>query len=185
MRLGDLDADGDLDAVIGLFLQNPSIPVLLGNGADGFEAAQIFPAGAGGISGIALADLDADGDLDVAATAKDDDKLVVLRNLTASPTSIPSGGVANAFALALPRPNPGRTPTIAFHLSRPVHVRLSVYDLAGRLVSRLVDAPRPAGEHSILWLGTGENGERASSGVYTVRLEAEAFRDQRKIVLTR
>jgi hypothetical protein len=185
VRLADLNADGHLDAAVGLFMQNPSIPVLLGDGAGGFEPAQSFPAGAGGISGIALADLDADGDLDVAATSTSQGVVVVLRNLTSSPTSVSGGSAAADFALLPPRPNPGRTPTIAFHLPRPAHVRLCIYDLAGRMVVRLIDSPRPAGEHSVLWPGTGENGARVSSGVYTVRLETEGFRDQRKIVLTR
>jgi hypothetical protein len=184
VRLADLNSDGHLDAAVGLFMQNPSIPVLLADGAGGFEPAQHFPTGAGGISGIALADLDADGDLDVAATSTNEGVVVVLRNLT-SPTSVPGGSAAADFALLPPRPNPGPTPTIAFHLPRPAHVRLCIYDLAGRLVARLIDAPRLAGEHSVLWPGTGENGARVSSGVYTVRLETEGFRDQRKIVLTR
>ncbi|HET9886042.1 MAG TPA: FG-GAP-like repeat-containing protein [bacterium] len=184
VRLGDLDGDGHLDAVVGLFVQNPVIPVLLGDGMGGFEPADFFSAGAG-ISGIALCDLDADGDLDVAATAREDDRLVVLRNLTASPTSVSTSATPAGFALLPPRPNPGRAPTIAFQLPHLAQVRLSVYDLAGRLVARLVDGPRPAGLHSVQWLGTAGNGEKVAAGMYTLRMEAEWFREQRKIVLAR
>ena len=184
VRLADLNADGHLDAAIGIFLQNPAVPVLLGNGAGGFEPANSYPAGGGGISGIALADLDADGDLDIAAISKDNDLLLVLRNQTASATSVVHGDGANGFSLAAPRPNPGRTPTIAFHLPRSAHVQLAVFDVAGRLVARLVDAPRTAGEHRVVWPGTAENGERVAAGVYTVRLEANELRAQQKIVLT-
>ncbi len=185
VRLADLDDDGDLDAVVGLILQNPEIPVLLGNDSGGFDVPASYPAGGYGISGIALADMDADGDLDVAAVSKDDDLLVVLRNLTNAPTFVPHADTASGFALAPPRPNPARAPTIVFTLPRPAHVRLAVHDVAGRMVARLVDAPSVAGEHSVVWQGLADDGGRVTAGVYTLRLEADGHEAFQKIVLTR
>jgi len=42
-----------------------------------------------------------------------------------------------------------------------------VYDLAGRLVARLLDEARPAGEHAVAW-----QPGNVPSGVYYVRLES-------------
>lgn len=90
------------------------------------------------------------------------------------------------FGLATPVPNPAATESrIAFLLPRREHVDLSVLSLGGRFVTTLVDGERGPGEHSEVWDGTTESGERASSGVYLVRLRAgdrEAFR---KLILVR
>jgi hypothetical protein len=185
IRLGDLDEDGEVDAVIGLALANPSIPVLRGNGAGGFLGPISVSTGAHGISGVELADLDADGDLDLAATAKDDDVVVILRNLTDPATSAPAPALPSGLALAPPRPNPGSAPTIEYSLPSPARVLLSIHDVAGRTVARLVDAERAAGTHSVSWSGVDDGGERAAAGVYAVRLQAGALQAHRTLVLTR
>lgn len=51
-------------------------------------------------------------------------------------------------------------------------VRLDVYDLAGRLVRRLVDGTLPAGEHAVVWSGNDDAGRRVPSGSYVYRLKA-------------
>lgn len=181
VRLGDLDGDGHLDAVVGLGLQNPAIPVLLGDGTGGFGAAESYPA-ATGISGIALVDLDVDGDLDVVATARDANVLVVLHNLM-DPTTAVLGDGWSDFQLAAPRPNPGRAPTIAFSLPAPAHVRLTVHDVAGRTIASLVNGPRAAGEHQVVWEGTAAGGERVAAGVYYLRLVADGHTRLRTVAL--
>jgi hypothetical protein len=66
------------------------------------------------------------------------------------------------------QPNPfTRSTSIRFRLPAAGPVRLGVYDLAGRLVSRLLDEARPAGEHAVAW----QPGS-VPSGVYYVRLES-------------
>jgi len=83
-------------------------------------------------------------------------------------------------------PNPFRgTTTVAFELPRPAPVRLSVYDVAGRLVRRLADAPYEAGAHRIPWDGKTRTGSEAASGIYIVRLEAERTVRLWKAVLLR
>jgi hypothetical protein len=65
--LGDLDGDGKLDLALGDGSQG-QLSVLIGRGDGTFAAPVVYPApqaGNGG-SAIALGDLDADGDLDVA-----------------------------------------------------------------------------------------------------------------------
>ncbi|MGD9101361.1 MAG: FG-GAP-like repeat-containing protein, partial [Anaerolineae bacterium] len=64
--LGDLDGDGDLDAVIGNDEYEAGNAVLLNDGKGVFLASgQSF----GKVSGLALGDLDGDGDLDAFATS--------------------------------------------------------------------------------------------------------------------
>ncbi|HEY3217215.1 MAG TPA: kelch repeat-containing protein, partial [Candidatus Eisenbacteria bacterium] len=78
---------------------------------------------------------------------------------------------APEFALSRIQPNPSRGPTrIEYSLARPAHVRLAIYDLVGREVTRLVDEERPGGRHSITW--SARMGSRpAPSGIYLVRYQ--------------
>ena len=69
-------------------------------------------------------------------------------------------------------PNPfNPCTTIEYALPATGHVRLSVYDLSGRLVCRLVDGVVPAGYHATVWHGRDAVGRGVSSGTYFSRLE--------------
>jgi hypothetical protein len=84
-------------------------------------------------------------------------------------------------------PNPfNPMTTIRFDLAQSGHVRLRLYDVAGRLVRTLVDAEMQAGrDQRLVWDGRGETGERLASGVYWLRLEAAGFDGSRKLVMLR
>jgi len=83
-------------------------------------------------------------------------------------------------------PNPFNPSTaIAFYLPQRSHVRIDVYDVAGRLITTLVDETRPAGRHSVDWNGQDDAGRTAASGVYFYRMRADKFEQTRKMVLLR
>jgi len=82
-------------------------------------------------------------------------------------------------------PNPvraGVTTRIEFGLERPEAVRLSVYDVTGRLVAELVDAPLPAGPHRVAWDGRGRFGPVAA-GIYRYVLRTSSGQVARSLVL--
>jgi hypothetical protein len=58
---------------------------------------------------------------------------------------------------------------IRFALPRDGHVKLQVFDVAGRSLGTLVDGFRAAGEHEVAWDGSSSLG-RAASGVYFARV---------------
>jgi len=45
-----------------------------------------------------------------------------------------------------------------------------VFDVAGRLVTRLVDENLAAGSHEVTWRGNDSSGQKAPAGVYFVEL---------------
>ncbi len=63
--------------------------------------------------------------------------------------------------------------------------RLSVYDVAGRLVRRLVDGRLEPGQHVREWDLTGEAGERVASGCYLLVLERGGERTTTKALVLR
>lgn len=69
-----------------------------------------------------------------------------------------------------PNPFNPRT-TIHFVLPAAGAVRLSVFDVAGRLVRTLVDDSRPQGSHAVVWDGRDASGREVGSGSYLARLE--------------
>ena len=82
------------------------------------------------------------------------------------------------------QPHPFRpNGTITFAVDRPGPVTLGVFDVAGRLVRRLMDEPLASGTWSVRWSGAGERGEVLPSGVYLVRLETPSATVARKLVL--
>ncbi|TVQ68575.1 MAG: T9SS C-terminal target domain-containing protein [Balneolaceae bacterium] len=65
-------------------------------------------------------------------------------------------------------PNPFNPSTvITYEVSGQQHVRLSVYDVTGRLITVLVDQQQAPGEYQVNW-----DAGQLSSGVYIYRLEA-------------
>ena len=81
-----------------------------------------------------------------------------------------------------PNPFNPRT-TIKYDVSRPGHVTVAVFDLAGRLVKRLVDESLAAGHHQVVWQGDGGDGRSVAAGVYFVRLKTAAAVDTRRMTL--
>ncbi len=64
-------------------------------------------------------------------------------------------------------PNPfNPATTIDFNLADNSPVDLTIYDISGRLVKRLMSDILPAGQHSVLWDGSNDAKEKVSSGVY-------------------
>jgi flagellar hook assembly protein FlgD len=61
---------------------------------------------------------------------------------------------------------------LSFALARPEHVRLEVFDLAGRAVRRLADEALPAGPTARVWDGTDDRGAAVAPGRYWARLTA-------------
>ena len=81
-------------------------------------------------------------------------------------------------------PNPfNPSTTIQFSLQENSNVSLEVYDILGRKVSTLTSGELPAGNHTILWNGTNDNGEAMASGVYFYRLSGENFNQTKKMIL--
>lgn len=80
--------------------------------------------------------------------------------------------------LGLNFPNPfGSFTTIPFTLSSAGQVRLTVYDMLGRVQTTLVDGILPAGEHQVRW-----DSGKAADGVYFVRLESDKQVSARQII---
>lgn len=95
-------------------------------------------------------------------------------------------GVPHEFGLQPPYPNPFNAGTvITYTLNRPMHVRLSVFDVQGEEVARLTDEDQAAGLYTVSWDGTKGGGRSLASGFYLCRLEgSEGFRVQ-KLLLVR
>jgi len=75
--------------------------------------------------------------------------------------------------LASVAPNPlNPTGTLTFSLSSPGPVGVKMFDLHGRLVRTLMEAPLlPAGAHALTIDGRGDRGHPLASGVYFYRVE--------------
>ena len=82
-------------------------------------------------------------------------------------------------------PNPFNPSTaIQYRVPSPgSRVTLSVFDLSGRRVRRLVDAYRSGGEHLAIWRGLDDQGMEVGSGVYFYRLEVDGTSIERKMVM--
>lgn len=71
-------------------------------------------------------------------------------------------------------PNPfNPSVLVRYSLSRAMHAKLEIFDLAGRRVKVLEDGVQEEGIHEALWTGQDGNGRRVAAGAYFCRLSAE------------
>lgn len=90
------------------------------------------------------------------------------------------------YFLAQNRPNPfNPATTIEFGLPEPGRVELSIYNLRGQLVRRLVASEFPAGRHEAVWDGRSQLGVPMASGIYFYWLKSDTFDAKKRLVLLR
>ncbi|WP_022836740.1 endonuclease [Salisaeta longa] len=85
----------------------------------------------------------------------------------------------STFGLKPAYPNPvRRATTFRYSLPEAARVQLTIYDVLGRAVQRVVQRQQAAGNHEVTWRPKG-----LASGLYLVRLQADADTATRKIMV--
>ncbi len=94
--------------------------------------------------------------------------------------------VSGSIALRGTTPNPFSDRTrIGFELARTTQVRVTIVDLLGNQVARLVDGTLSAGVHDVIWDGRDGFGKPLGNGVYVYRVENGTESKSGTVVLTR
>ena len=89
--------------------------------------------------------------------------------------------VPTTFALHANRPNPfNPSTTIAYDVPQQAHITLTVYNLLGQEVIRLVDQMQSPGRYTVTWHGTNAQGQVVATGVYMYRLTSSTGYGQTK-----
>jgi len=82
-------------------------------------------------------------------------------------------GTKSGAVTAMAYPNPlNPETTLEFRTTQDGPVKVTVYDIQGRLVKTLQDGNLPAGYNSVRWNGTTSTGNHVSSGVYYFKVSA-------------
>ena len=81
-------------------------------------------------------------------------------------------------------PNPfNSSTTISFLLPKDTSCSLDVYNIRGQKVRSLINEPRFAGNHSVVWNGLDDSGKPVSSGLYFYRLTTPNSSQTNKMLL--
>jgi len=98
----------------------------------------------------------------------------------------PEGMPQLRTAFSAPHPNPfNPAAKLSFTLSKAMEVELTVFDVRGQVVRRLIDGPYSAGEHQLSWDGRTGRGKAVGSGVYLARLKAGGYVQTHRLTLVR
>ena len=90
-----------------------------------------------------------------------------------------TGQVIVGFDLKQNFPNPfNLNTTISYHVSKPAHVKLVIYNISGQIVKTLVDAQQCAGHYSVQW-----DANTAASGLYFYHISAGEYSATKKCLL--
>lgn len=99
---------------------------------------------------------------------------------------LPIDGALTHLALGRPAPTPTTAgATLHLELPRAEHVRVALYDVAGRQVAALWDGPQTAGAHTLAWDGRDARGAAVAPGVYFMRAVTAGEEATRRLVVLR
>ncbi len=81
-------------------------------------------------------------------------------------------------------PNPFNPMTILrYELPKDSFVRITIYNMMGKIIKYLVNNRQTAGYRSVQWNATNNEGHLVPAGVYLYRIETNDFRQTKKMVL--
>jgi len=95
--------------------------------------------------------------------------------------AVPANG--RLFVRSEPNPFALRT-AIRFYVPEEATVVVDIYNVAGRRVRRLHDAPMSIGWHTVDWDGSNASGVRLAGGVYFARVVSERETTTQRLLLT-
>ena len=122
---------------------------------------------------------------------------ILLVDRQAQPVPVTTDGISTTVATRTDSPDafslPGNYPnpfnpgtTIMYEVPQRAHITLTVYNLLGQEVLRLVDGFRTPGRHRAFWHGRNAQGQTVASGVYLYRLTSSTgFMETRRMTLVR
>ncbi len=145
MTVADLDEDGFADVIVPAG-NTFRVGILQVAARAGSKPATFHELG-GQPTDVAAADLDGDGDIDLAAGLPNSDQVSVLANITegtAAVGEVAAPGIALTFGPAHSNPTPAGA-TIPYVLPAPANVRIAIFDVAGRRVRDLFRGELAAG----------------------------------------
>ena len=88
------------------------------------------------------------------------------------------------FVLYQNYPNPFNPITsLRYDLPNDGLVNITIYDMMGRIVKKLVNGSQTAGFKSVQWNATNDRNEPVSAGLYLYTIQAGEFRQTKKMVL--
>ncbi len=95
-------------------------------------------------------------------------------------------GIPKKYILFQNFPNPFNQSTkIRFSLPEKTKIKITVLDIKGRIIKKLVDDHLAAGYHEFLWEGINQNGENVPSGVYFCLLDYKNKQKITKLILAK
>ena len=98
----------------------------------------------------------------------------------------PSNTLPTTFALEQNYPNPFSSSTaISYELNTQADIRVTIYDILGRVVQATVAGAQSVGPHSMVWDGSNSSGKKVTPGVYFYTLQVGGESQARKMVLKR
>lgn len=122
---------------------------------------------------------DNDNFSDLNNTALYQNKIIFSSNSVVKPKILP-----NAFSLFQNYPNPFNPSTlIQYGLKGNVNVKITVYDILGRVIKTLVNDFQDAGYRSVIWDGTNNFGSSVATGLYIYKIVAGNFVESKKMLL--
>jgi len=90
------------------------------------------------------------------------------------------------FFLSPADPNPFTTETtIRYELSKETNLVISVYNMLGQKIKNLYSGKQSSGIHEVTWNGTGNSGEKSSSGIYLLKVKVGEKEASRKVMFLR
>lgn len=88
------------------------------------------------------------------------------------------------YLLSQNYPNPFNSATlINYRLPKQSKVVVTIYNILGQEVSKLVDEVKPAGFHQVSWEGKNSQGQQLGSGVYFYKMTAGEFVQVKRLLL--
>ena len=100
-------------------------------------------------------------------------------------TRVSVAAAPTSFSLATTRPNPfNPSTTIAYEVPEQTHITLTIYNLLGQEVVRLMDQVQAAGRYEVVWHGVNSRGAGVASGVYLYRIvSGSGYTDTKRMTL--
>jgi len=94
-----------------------------------------------------------------------------------------ASGQPNEFKLEQNYPNPfNSSTTFKFQIAKTEEVKITIYSITGQKIKTIEKRKMDPGYYKVSWNGTNQSGQKVSSGVYMVRMQAGTFR--KNVMLT-